>query len=131
MQVANQTIEISRREKEDMATKLSQAERMLADGKHSMQKLEDDNSRLRRALEQSMTTVNRMSLDSDNAVDRLVIIALSSVMILVNPYMDDCSFVAMYMRSLRKTIFLQYMLNCKEFNTFLDEHGQTLIPKPL
>ena len=105
MQVANQTIEISRREKEDMATKLSQAERMLADGKHSMQKLEDDNSRLRRALEQSMTTVNRMSLDSDNAVDRLVIIALSSVMILVNPYMDDCSFVAMYMCSLGKTFF--------------------------
>ena len=81
MQVANQTIEISRREMEDMATKLSQAERMLADGKRSMQKLEDDNSRLRRALEQSMTTVNRMSLDSDNSVDRLVMITLSSVMI--------------------------------------------------
>ncbi|KAG2583635.1 hypothetical protein PVAP13_6KG230506 [Panicum virgatum] len=81
LKVANQTIEISRREKEDMATKLSQAERMLADGKHSMQKLEDDNSRLRRALEQSMTTVNRMSLDSDNSVDRLVMITLSSVMI--------------------------------------------------
>jgi dsDNA-specific endonuclease/ATPase MutS2 len=77
MQVANQTIEISRREKEDMVAKLSQAERMLADGKRSMQKLEDDNSRLRRALEQSMTTVNRMSLDSDNSVDRLVIIAFS------------------------------------------------------
>lgn len=60
-----------------MVAKLSQAERMLADGKRSMQKLEDDNSRLRRALEQSMTTVNRMSLDSDNSVDRLVIIAFS------------------------------------------------------
>lgn len=35
-----------------------------------MQKLEEDNSRLRRALEQSMTTLNRMSLDSDNYVDR-------------------------------------------------------------
>jgi len=76
LKVANQTIEISRREKEDMATKLSQAERMLADGKHSMQKLEDDNSRLRRALEQSMTTVNRMSLDSDNSVDRRIVIKL-------------------------------------------------------
>ncbi|KAF8697349.1 hypothetical protein HU200_035942 [Digitaria exilis] len=70
LKVANQTIEVSRREKEDIATKLSQTERMLADGKRSMQKLEDDNSRLRRALEQSMTTVNRMSLDSDNSVDR-------------------------------------------------------------
>lgn len=70
MQVANETIEISRREKEDIAIKLSQVERMLADGKRSIQKLEDDNSRLRRALEQSMTKVNRMSLDSDNSVDR-------------------------------------------------------------
>jgi hypothetical protein len=69
-QVANQAIEISRREKDQTVAKLSQAERMLADGKRSMQKLEDDNSRLRRALEHSMTTVNRMSLDSDNSVDR-------------------------------------------------------------
>ncbi|XP_062192012.1 golgin candidate 4-like [Phragmites australis] len=76
LKVANQTIEISRREKEDIATKLSQAESMLADGKRSMQKLEDDNSRLRRALEQSMTTVNRMSLDSDNSVDRRIVIKL-------------------------------------------------------
>ncbi|OEL24619.1 Golgin candidate 4 [Dichanthelium oligosanthes] len=76
LKVANQTIEISRREKEDIATKLSLAERMLADGKRSMQKLEDDNSRLRRALEQSMTTVNRMSLDSDNSVDRRIVIKL-------------------------------------------------------
>ena len=70
MQVANQAIEISRREKEEVAARLSQVEGMLADGKLSMQKLENDNSRLRRALEQSMTTLNRMSLDSDNSVDR-------------------------------------------------------------
>ncbi|CAO2175562.1 unnamed protein product [Urochloa humidicola] len=76
LKVANQTIEMSRREKEDIAAKLAQAERMLADGKRSMQKLEDDNSRLRRALEQSMTTVNRMSLDSDNSVDRRIVIKL-------------------------------------------------------
>ncbi|KAL6901020.1 hypothetical protein ACP4OV_005696 [Aristida adscensionis] len=76
LKAANQAIEISRREKEDIVAKLSQAERMLADGKRSMQKLEDDNSRLRRALEQSMTTVNRMSLDSDNSVDRRIVIKL-------------------------------------------------------
>uniref|UniRef100_A0A0D9X7I2 GRIP domain-containing protein n=1 Tax=Leersia perrieri TaxID=77586 RepID=A0A0D9X7I2_9ORYZ len=76
LKVANQAIEISRREKEEVAAKLSQAERMLADGKRSMQKLEDDNSRLRRALEQSMTKVNRMSLDSDNSVDRRIVIKL-------------------------------------------------------
>ncbi|XP_040382859.1 golgin candidate 4-like [Oryza brachyantha] len=76
LKVANQAIEISRREKEEVAVKLSQAERMLADGKRSMQKLEDDNSRLRQALEQSMTTLNRMSLDSDNSVDRRIVIKL-------------------------------------------------------
>uniref|UniRef100_A0A453RUX0 Uncharacterized protein n=1 Tax=Aegilops tauschii subsp. strangulata TaxID=200361 RepID=A0A453RUX0_AEGTS len=70
LKVANQGIEISRREKDEVVAKLSQAEKMLADGKRSLQKLEDDNSRLRHALEQSMTTVNRMSLDSDNSVDR-------------------------------------------------------------
>uniref|UniRef100_A0A0E0EL84 GRIP domain-containing protein n=1 Tax=Oryza meridionalis TaxID=40149 RepID=A0A0E0EL84_9ORYZ len=62
--------------KEEVAAKLSQVEGMLADGKRSMQKLEDDNSRLRRALEQSMTTLNRMSLDSDNSVDRRIVIKL-------------------------------------------------------
>ncbi|XP_051187074.1 golgin candidate 3 isoform X2 [Lolium perenne] len=76
LMVANQAIEVSRREKDQTVAKLSQAERMLADGKRSMQKLEDDNSRLRRALEQSMTTVNRMSLDSDNSVDRRIVIKL-------------------------------------------------------
>ncbi|CAM0911411.1 unnamed protein product [Alopecurus aequalis] len=76
LMVANQTIEISRREKDQTIAKLSQAERMLAGGKRSMQKLEDDNSRLRCALEQSMTTVNRMSLDSDNSVDRRIVIKL-------------------------------------------------------
>lgn len=69
-QVANQQLELSIKEKEEIAAKLSQSERILAEGRHSMQKLEEDNSRLRRALEQSMTTLNRMSLDSDNYVDR-------------------------------------------------------------
>ncbi|KAM3190436.1 hypothetical protein ACQJBY_068515 [Aegilops geniculata] len=76
LKVANQGIEISRREKDEVVAKLSQAEKMLADGKRSLQKLEDDNSRLRHALEQSMTTVNRMSLDSDNSVDRRIVIKL-------------------------------------------------------
>ncbi|KAG8087205.1 hypothetical protein GUJ93_ZPchr0010g9855 [Zizania palustris] len=76
LKVANQAIEISSREKEEIAAKRSQAERMLAEGTRSMQKLEDDNSRLRRALEQSMTTLNRMSLDSDNSVDRRIVIKL-------------------------------------------------------
>lgn len=61
---------MSRREKEEVISKLAQAERMLSEGKRTIQKLEDDNSKLRRALEQNMTRLNRMSIDSDNYVDR-------------------------------------------------------------
>ncbi|XP_038987103.1 golgin candidate 4-like isoform X2 [Phoenix dactylifera] len=76
LKVANQGLELSNREKEEMAAKLTQAERMLSESKHSIQKLEEDNSKLRRALEQSMTRLNRMSLDSDNCVDRRIVIKL-------------------------------------------------------
>lgn len=80
-QFANQQLELSIKEKEEIAAKLSQSERILAEGKRSMQKLEEDNSRLRRALEQSMTTLNRMSLDSDNYVDRYSMKSFSTVFI--------------------------------------------------
>jgi len=61
---------MAKREKDEALAKLSQTERMLAEGKHAIQKLEEDNSKLRRALEQNLTRLNRMSLDSDNYVDR-------------------------------------------------------------
>lgn len=64
---------MSNREKEEITAKLMQAERMLSESKHSIQKLEEENSKLRRALEQSMMRLNRMSLDSDNYVDRLLL----------------------------------------------------------
>ncbi|XP_010924773.2 golgin candidate 4 isoform X1 [Elaeis guineensis] len=76
LKVANQGLEMSNREKEEMAAKLMQAERMLSESKCSIQKLEEDNSKLRCALEQSMTRLNRMSLDSDNYVDRRIVIKL-------------------------------------------------------
>ncbi|XP_038972648.1 golgin candidate 4 isoform X2 [Phoenix dactylifera] len=76
LKVAHQGLEMSNREKEEMAAKLMQAERMLSESKHSIQKLEEENSKLRRALEQSMTRLNRMSLDSDNYVDRRIVIKL-------------------------------------------------------
>ncbi len=44
---------------------------MLEELKSKVNKLEEDNAKLRRALEQSMTRLNRMSLDSDYLVDRL------------------------------------------------------------
>lgn len=63
-------MEILGKEKADINSRLSQTERLLSESKYSITKLEEENSRLRRALEKSMTTLNRMSLDSDNYVDR-------------------------------------------------------------
>ncbi|XP_077251382.1 golgin candidate 4-like isoform X2 [Tasmannia lanceolata] len=73
---ANQRLEVSKRENVELLAKLSQAERILSEGKHRAQKLEEDNLKLRRALEQSMTRLNRMSLDSDYFVDRRIVIKL-------------------------------------------------------
>ena len=55
-----------------MLAKLAQADKMVAEWKSRVNKLEADNAKLRRALEQSMTRLNRMSVDSDFLVDRLV-----------------------------------------------------------
>lgn len=44
---------------------------MVAEWNNRVNKLEEDNAKLRRALEQSMTSLNRMSVDSDFLVDRL------------------------------------------------------------
>lgn len=71
LQDADQRAEVSRSEKEEILAKLSQAEKMLAEGKGRVNKLEEDNAKLRRAVEQSMTRLNRMSVDSDFLVDRL------------------------------------------------------------
>ncbi|KAL5792317.1 hypothetical protein ACOSP7_000911 [Xanthoceras sorbifolium] len=73
---ADHRLEVSRREKEEILAKLSQVERMLAEGKGRSNKLEEDNGKLRRALEQSMTRLNRMSVDSDYLVDRRIVIKL-------------------------------------------------------
>lgn len=71
IQEAHQLVETSKREKEELLGKLSQAEIVFAEGKNRVKKLEEDNEKLRRALEQSMTRLNRMSVDSDFLVDRL------------------------------------------------------------
>ncbi|KAF5953132.1 hypothetical protein HYC85_011076 [Camellia sinensis] len=73
---AHQKAEISRKEKEDILEKLSQSERILAEGRNRVNKLEEDNAKLRRALEQSMSRLNRMSMDSDYFVDRRIVIKL-------------------------------------------------------
>ncbi|KAI8010595.1 Golgin candidate 3, partial [Camellia lanceoleosa] len=49
---AHQKAEISRKEKEDILEKLSQSERILAEGRNRVNKLAEDNAKLHRALEQ-------------------------------------------------------------------------------
>ncbi|KAI3829253.1 hypothetical protein L1987_03371 [Smallanthus sonchifolius] len=73
---AFQQVETTKQEKEECLEKLSQTERLLAEGKGRVNKLEEDNTKLRRALEQSMTRLNRMSMDSDFSVDRRIVIKL-------------------------------------------------------
>lgn len=57
---------------------------MLSEGKKFIQKLEEDNTKLRHALEQSVTTLNRMSLDSDNHVDRYIHFIFSTCIYQIN-----------------------------------------------
>lgn len=60
-----------RGDKEEILAKLSQSEKVQSEWRSRVGKLEEENARLRRALEQSMTRLNRMSVDSDFLVDRL------------------------------------------------------------
>ncbi|KAK7389883.1 hypothetical protein VNO78_25179 [Psophocarpus tetragonolobus] len=73
---ADQRADLSRNEKEEILTKLSQSEKVQTEWRSRVSKLEDDNVKLRRALEQSMTLLNRMSVDSDYLVDRRIVIKL-------------------------------------------------------
>ncbi|XP_015584426.1 golgin candidate 4 isoform X2 [Ricinus communis] len=73
---AEQGTEALKKEKEKILAKLSHNERTLAEGKNRVNKLEEDNAKLRRVLEQSMSRLNRMSVDSDFLVDRRIVIKL-------------------------------------------------------
>ncbi|CAN6704338.1 unnamed protein product [Malus baccata var. baccata] len=73
---ADHQAEASKKEKEEILSKLSQAEKIVVDWKSRVNKLEEDNAKLRRAVEQSMTRLNRMSVDSDYLVDRRIVIKL-------------------------------------------------------
>ncbi|WJX77477.1 hypothetical protein P8452_60781 [Trifolium repens] len=68
--------EILRGEKEEILAKLSQSEKVQSEWRNRVSKLEEENAKLRRALEQSMTRLNRMSVDSDFLVDRRIVIKL-------------------------------------------------------
>ncbi|XP_057533635.1 golgin candidate 4-like isoform X2 [Amaranthus tricolor] len=73
---SKQQIEVSNKEKEEILAKLAQADKMIIEWKSRVNKVEEDNVKLRRALEQSMTRLNRMSVDSDFLVDRRIVIKL-------------------------------------------------------
>lgn len=62
--------EILKGEKEEILAKLSHSEKVQSEWRSRVSKLEEENAKLRRALEQSMTRLNRMSVDSDFLVDR-------------------------------------------------------------
>ncbi|XP_048493964.1 golgin candidate 4 isoform X2 [Beta vulgaris subsp. vulgaris] len=76
LQDSKQQVEESDKEKEELLVKLAQADKIVADWNNRVNKLEEDNAKLRRALEQSMTSLNRMSVDSDFLVDRRIVIKL-------------------------------------------------------
>ncbi|XP_039001734.1 golgin candidate 3-like [Hibiscus syriacus] len=57
---ADEHAELSKRENEEILVKRSQNERVLAEGKARINKLEEDNGKLRRTFELSMTRLNRM-----------------------------------------------------------------------
>lgn len=69
-QAAKLELEKYDKDKEELVSKLSDSETMLSDTKRMVLKLQEDNSKLHRAVEQSMTRITRMSLDSDYYVDR-------------------------------------------------------------
>ncbi|KAF8092433.1 hypothetical protein N665_0415s0052 [Sinapis alba] len=67
---AGDRLESSNKEKEDITSKLLQAEKVAAEWKNRVSKVEEDNAKVRCVLEQSMTRLNRMSMESDYLVDR-------------------------------------------------------------
>ncbi|XP_019420904.1 PREDICTED: golgin candidate 3-like [Lupinus angustifolius] len=68
--------DVSKSEKEGILVKLSQSEKAQSEWRSRVSKLEEDNAKLSRAVEQSMTRLNRMSVDSDYLVDRRIVIKL-------------------------------------------------------
>lgn len=63
-------------EKEKALSKISFMEQNISEGQQKIQKYQEEVAMLRRALEQSMIRINRMSTDSDFYVDRRIVIKL-------------------------------------------------------
>lgn len=76
LKTANNAMVLKDREKEELLEKLALQERKVSESQEQSHKLEADALMLRRALEQSLTRLNRMSSDSDFYVDRRIVIKL-------------------------------------------------------
>ncbi|KAL2336091.1 hypothetical protein Fmac_010537 [Flemingia macrophylla] len=76
LQEADHRADELRNEKEELVARLSLSEKVQTEWRSRVRKLEEDNAKLRRAVEQSMTRLNRMSVDSDYLVDRRIVIKL-------------------------------------------------------
>eukprot|EP00250_Pteridium_aquilinum_P009349 c18611_g1_i1 orf=526-2655(-) len=76
LKIANSTMAIKDEEKEELLVKLALHQKKVSECQEQSHKLEADVLMLRRALEQSLTRLNRMSSDSDYYVDRRIVIKL-------------------------------------------------------
>ncbi|CAK9201943.1 unnamed protein product [Sphagnum troendelagicum] len=76
LSIANKAIEMKNKEINEAVEKLKMAELRKQEWEQNSRKLEEDVPRLRQALEQSITRLNRMSSDSDFYVDRRIVIKL-------------------------------------------------------
>ncbi|XP_024391625.1 uncharacterized protein [Physcomitrium patens] len=76
LKIAEGTIDLKVQELEAVTKKLGNADSVNEELKHNMHTLEQQVLKLRAALEQSITSLNRMSSDSDFYVDRRIVIKL-------------------------------------------------------
>ncbi|KAG0629532.1 hypothetical protein M758_1G110700 [Ceratodon purpureus] len=76
LKIAEGTIDLKSKELETVTKKLGSADALNEEQRLTMHKLQQDVLKLRAALEQSITSLNRMSSDSDFYVDRRIVIKL-------------------------------------------------------
>ncbi|KAH7298910.1 hypothetical protein KP509_25G063900 [Ceratopteris richardii] len=76
LKIANDAMTLKDKEKEDILEKLASQQKKFSQSQEQRRKLEADVLMMRRALEQSLSRLNRMSSDSDFHVDRRIVIKL-------------------------------------------------------
>lgn len=70
LQASRKALSAKEAEKQNTAEKVAAVEARVVAAERGTAKLQDEIDRLRKALEQSMTRIHRMSSDSDQYVDR-------------------------------------------------------------